>query len=257
MAATPALAATTGKRLRVRRIGPDGLGLATLLVAMAWTVGAFAQAPGTTDAMAAKVQAAAEQAVREHFDLPGNRIEVAARTLNPNLHLAPCPLPLEARLGQFAKAVPQLAVLVQCATAHGWSTRVTVKLQLFRGVLVTTRPLLGGDGVRATDVRAEERDVTHLGYGYIENLDQIAGRTLTRELPDNSVLTPAALGGRRMVRAGDQVQMIAQTGGIEVRATGVALGSGDNGARLRVRNSASGKVIDGIVLAPGEIRVLP
>jgi flagella basal body P-ring formation protein FlgA len=51
--------------------------------------------------------------------------------------------------------------------------------------------------------------------------------------------------------------MIARLGNIEVRATGVALGSGDNGARLRVRNADSGKVIDGMVSAPGVVVALP
>lgn len=224
-----------------------------LLLALLWASSADATAPNA----AAGAQAAAEQAVREHFTLPGNRVEASARALNPNLRLTPCPLPLEARLGNFAKASPQIAVAVRCPAADGWNTRVTVQLHVFRKVLVSTQPLLRGDGLRASDVRAEERDITRLGYGYLDNLDQVAGRTLSRGLPVNSVLTPAALGGRRMVRAGDQVQMVAQVGGIEVRATGVALGSGDNGARLRVRNTASGKILDGIVLAPGEIGVLP
>ena len=60
-----------------------------------------------------------------------------------------------------------------------------------------------------------------------------------------------------MVRAGDRVQMIARLGDIEVRANGVALGSGDNGARLRVRNDSSGKIVDGMVSAPGEVIALP
>jgi flagella basal body P-ring formation protein FlgA len=51
--------------------------------------------------------------------------------------------------------------------------------------------------------------------------------------------------------------MIARVGSIEVRANGVALGSGDNGARLRVRNADSGKVVDGMVSAPGEVIALP
>jgi flagella basal body P-ring formation protein FlgA len=37
----------------------------------------------------------------------------------------------------------------------------------------------------------------------------------------------------------------------------VALGSGDNGARLRVRNAASGRVIDAMVSAPGVVVALP
>mgnify|MGYP001796839861 CR=1 FL=1 len=45
--------------------------------------------------------------------------------------------------------------------------------------------------------------------------------------------------------------------GIEVRASGIALGGGDNGARLRVRNESSGRVLDAMVRAPGEVLALP
>jgi flagella basal body P-ring formation protein FlgA len=50
---------------------------------------------------------------------------------------------------------------------------------------------------------------------------------------------------------------VAQLDGIEVRASGIALGSGDNGARLRVRNEVSGRVVDAMVNAPGVVLALP
>ncbi len=232
------------------------------LATAAWLAGmclasASVATPAVTNTPATSVQSAAEQAVRERFSLPGSRVEVAAMALDPRLQLSDCTAPLRAVVAKSTNAAPRLAVSVQCPQAGGWNARVTVKLQLFRSVLVANHALLRGDGLSAADVHAEERDVTHLGYGYIENIEQVAGRTLSRALPTDSVLTPAALGGRRMVRAGDRVQMIARLGGIEVRANGVALGSGDNGARLRVRNDNSGKVIDGMVSAPGEVIALP
>lgn len=214
-------------------------------------------APDRADTPATRAQAAAEQAVRERFDLPGSRVEVAAMPLNPRLRLGACDMPLRAEVSPSVRATSRLPVTVQCPQPDGWSARVTVKLQLFRHVLVTNRPLLRGDGLRAADVRSEERDVTRLGYGYVESLAHVEGRTLSRALPTGRVLTPAALGARRMVRAGDRVLMIARQGTIEVRAGGVALGSGDNGARLRVRNTSSGKVIDGMVSAPGVVTALP
>lgn len=227
------------------------------LLGMLWCASAGATAPGVADTPATSAQAAAEQAVRDHFSLPGSRLEVAAMALDPRLQLGACAVPLRAVIAKSINAAPRLAVSVLCPQAGGWSTRVTVKLQLFRHVLVTNHPLLRGDGLGVADVHAEERDVTRLGYGYLENIEQVAGRTLSRALPAGSVLTPAALGGRRMVRAGDQVQMIVRLGDIEVRAHGVALGSGDNGARLRVRNANSGKIVDGMVSAPGEVIALP
>jgi len=243
---------------RGRRPWRCRLGAATLLPALlCGAAGAQATVPATSDATATGIKAAAEQAVRAHFGMPGDRIEVAALPLNPRLRLDACALPLRASVPQLAKALSLVTAQVQCPQAGGWSVRVPVKMQLFRGVLVSTRPLSRGDGVRAADVRIEQRDVTRLGYGYIDSIDQVAGRTLGRALPAGSVLTPEALGGRRMVRAGDHVEMTARLDGIVVRANGIALGSGDSGARLRVRNTASGKIVDGIVTAPGQVVALP
>ena len=219
-----------------------------------WFGGAHAAA---TTQSPDSVRAAAEQAVRAHYALPGSRIVVTAAPLDPRLQLAACAEPLRAIVAGDAEAAPRMTVPVQCPQPGGWIVRVPLQLQLFRTVLVTNRPLLRGDGLGAADVHAEERDVTRLGYGYLENLDQVAGRTLNRAVASGSVLTPGALGGRRMVRAGDHVQMVARLGGIEVRVDGVALGSGDNGARLRVRNESSGKVVDAMVHAPGVVLALP
>jgi flagella basal body P-ring formation protein FlgA len=85
----------------------------------------------------------------------------------------------------------------------------------------------------------------------------VEGRSLSRALAAGSVLTPGALGGRSAVRAGDQVQLISRLDGIEVRASGIALGGGDSGSRLRVRNGSSGKVVDAMVTAPGQVQALP
>lgn len=203
------------------------------------------------------VRVAAEQALHDRYAQPGSRIVITAEPLDSRLQLAACQQPLRAIISDQAQARPRVSVPVQCPDPGGWSVRVPLRLQLYREVLVSTRALLRGDGIGAADVHAEERDVTRLGYGYIENFQQIAGRSLARPLARGAVLSPAALGGRRMVRAGDHVQLVARLGGIEVRADALALGSGDNGARLRVRNASSGRVVDAMVSAPGVVVALP
>lgn len=230
------------------------------LIAVLW-LGALWGGGATTGASAIQsldsVQATAAQAVRQQYAMPGSRIEVTAGSLNLRLQLAECQLPLRAVIARDARPASRMTIPVQCPQQGGWTVRVPLQVQLFRHVLVTGRPLLRGDGVSAADVHGEERDVTRLGYGYIENLEQIAGRSLARAVASGSVLSPGMLGGRRMVRAGDHVEMVARLDGIEVRADGVALGSGDNGARLRVRNESSGKVVDAMVSAPGVVVALP
>lgn len=237
--------------MRVWRSHIAGVGVAVLWLGALWSGGA--SAIQSLDS----VRATAEQAVRQQYASPGSRIEVTAGPLDLRLQLAECRLPLRAVIARDAQPVSRMAVPVQCPQEGGWTVRVPLQLQLFRHALVTSRPLLRGDGVNAADVHVEERDVTRLGYGYIENLEQVAGRSLARSVASGSVLSPGMLGGRRMVRAGDHVEMVARLDGIEVRANGVALGSGDNGARLRVRNESSGKVVDAIISSPGVVVALP
>lgn len=225
-------------------------------LALAWLA---AGVPAQAQAVSAdSIRASAEQAVRSYFGTPGARVVAHAAALDPRLRLAPCTVPPVAKVPEGVRAMPQVSVPVTCRqNAHGWTLRVPVQLQVFRQVLVTTHALQRGDGIHASDVRREERDTARLGYGYIDNPAQFADRTLARALPAGSVLTPGALGGRTMVRAGDRVQMVARLGDIVVRADGVALGSGDNGARLRVRNGSSGTVVNGVVSGPGTILTLP
>jgi flagellar basal body P-ring formation protein FlgA len=205
----------------------------------------------------ADLRAQAERFVEQQYAAPGSRVEVKSEALDPRLHVADCAVPLAASLPGGLRMTPRLSVVMRCPAADGWTLRVPVTLKVWRQVLVANRPLIHGDGIVATDVHAEERDVTRLPYGYVASLDQVAERSLARPVGSGSVLTPGALGGRQTVRAGDHVQLLAELDGIAVRAEGVALGSGDSGARLRVRNGSSGRVVDAIVRGPGVVVALP
>jgi flagella basal body P-ring formation protein FlgA len=202
-------------------------------------------------------RALAEQWLSSQYGASGSRVVAHAAAIDPRTQLAPCPAPLTAGLQEGTRLMPRMNVTVRCPGADGWTVRIPVQIQVFRQVLVVIRPLQRGDGVRADDVRNEERDVTRLGYGYVSDMHDLEGRTLSRALGAGSVLTPSALGGRSAVKAGDQVQLISRLDGIEVRASGIALGGGDSGSRLRVRNGSSGKVVDAMVTAPGEVIALP
>lgn len=223
-----------------------------------WLLGLPLLAAGAAHAGAAAdaLGQAAEQWLRQHYAQPGNRAVAEAETLNTRLPPPACPQAWQAALPDNARPAPRMSVEMRCA-ATGALVRVPVKLQLFRTVLVASRPLQRGDGVGAADVHGEERDVTRLGYGYLDRLDQLGERLLTRPLGAGGVLTPGLFGTRQTVRAGDRVQLIARLGGIEVRASGVALGGGDAGTRLRVRNESSGRTVDALVRDPGVVEALP
>jgi flagella basal body P-ring formation protein FlgA len=203
------------------------------------------------------LQRTAETWLRARLAGPGSRVEAHAGPLDSRLRLPACPRPPQASMPAGARITASMGVELRCPVAGGWRIRIPVRVQVYRTVLVTTRPLQRGDGIRPGDVRGEERDVARLGYGYVEQLAQLAGRTLARPLGAGRVLAPGDLASRRAVRSGDHVELVADLGGVQVRAGGVALGSGDVGARLRVRNDSSGQTVTAVVQSPGVLEALP
>ncbi|WP_338015405.1 flagellar basal body P-ring formation chaperone FlgA [Dyella acidiphila] len=231
------------------------MGAAARLIATAilFTSATVAHADTTAD----QLRSAAEQAVHTQYGSAGSRVVIMPTRLNPRLHLAACPHALQTSLPGRQGTPSRVAVAVSCSGSPGWTIQVPVQMQVFRQVLVTSRPLARGDIAGPADVHAEERDVTRLGYGYIESLDQITGHSLARPLIAGAVLEPGDLNGRQTVRSGEEVALIADLDGIEVRASAIALDGGDTGAHLRVRNGNSGKIIDAVVLSAGQVQALP
>jgi flagellar basal body P-ring formation protein FlgA len=209
------------------------------------------------DTSAEQLRAAAEQAVRTQYSGAGSRVVIMPTPLSARWHLASCPHALQTRLPNRQGTPSRVAVAVSCEGSPGWTIQIPVQMQVFRQVLVTSHPLARGDIAGPADVHTEERDITRLGYGYIESLDQITGHSLARPLIAGAVLEPGDLNGRQVVQAGEEVALIADLGGIEVRTSGMALDGGDTGAHLQVRNGNSGRIIDGIVVGPGQVQALP
>lgn len=232
----------------IRRAVARGIALSTLLACPLVAV-ATQSVDGVRDAAVTWLQT--------HRAPPGTRMVLEAATLDSRLHLADCAMPLDASLPGNRPLGARVSVTVHCPVPGGWTVRVPVKVKLFAPVLVTTRPLTRGDGLGPADVHTEERDVASLAYGYIAGLDQIDGRALARPLNAGTVLTPGMLAGRQAVRIGDAVSMEASVDGVVIRADGVAMGAGDLGSRLKVRNASSGKVLDAVVRGPGVVAVLP
>jgi flagella basal body P-ring formation protein FlgA len=209
------------------------------------------------DTTADDLRTAAEQAVRTQYGTAGSRVVIVPTRLNARLHLASCPHALQTRIAARQGIPSRVAVAVSCPGAPAWTIQVPVQMQVFRQVLVTSHPLARGDMPGAGDVHTEERDVARLGYGYIESLDQILGHALGRPLIAGAVLEPGDFNGRQTVHSGEEVELVAQVDGIQVRTRGMALDGGDTGARLRVRNDNSGRVINGVVIGEGQVQALP
>jgi flagella basal body P-ring formation protein FlgA len=201
------------------------------------------------------IRAAAEDFVRrQQPDV--SRVHLRSDELDPRLRLAECASPLTASLVAGAELHARTAVKVSCP-APAWTVFVPVTLESDVPVLVLRQSAARGERLSVAQVTAETRRVSGPAAAYVTDTAALARHTLTRSLPAGAVLTADALLPDYIIRQGQAVTLIAATSGIEVRAAGKALEDGREGARVRVQNLASLRVVQGVVDANGTIEVTP
>lgn len=171
------------------------------------------------------------------------------------LNLSPCQVPLVVQplhLGAIQSAV---TLSVSCAAPEPWRVYVPVRVSAMGDVLVARRALSAGTVLAAEDVAVARRQITDLSYGYLQRAESGVGSILRRPLAEGAVILPALLTRPMTVRRGQQVVIEAVQGSIQVQGAGESLADGATGGRVRVRNLASGRVVEGLVQADGRIRV--
>jgi flagella basal body P-ring formation protein FlgA len=120
---------------------------------------------------------------------------------------------------------------------------------------IATRPLRKGDIVSGADVELSRVNGTTVGRDVIENLSDVVGQSLTRDVGQGEMFRNGAVVVTPLVKAGARVTLLYRRGRLEATATGVALENGAAGQEIKVRNEASNKIIEGRVSDPGIVEV--
>ena len=84
-------------------------------------------------------------------------------------------------------------------------------------------------------------------------IDDAAGMVLKHPVPAGSVLAARFVEQPNVVKRGQRVRIVARSGGIAVRSAGEALADAAVGQRVRVRNSSSRTIIEGVVAPDGAV----
>jgi flagellar basal body P-ring formation protein FlgA len=164
-----------------------------------------------------------------------------------------CTEPLDAQL-QRSLVRGQGTVAVSCRNPSPWRLFVPVRVIEQVSVVVARRGLAAGDVLTAADLDARTQASTSLPYDFISDLEQAIGLTVRRAVPAGTVLAPATLVHPELVERGALVTLVSGSGTIRVKSEGVALEGGRVKERVRVR-SQSGRIVEGVVEASGEVRV--
>jgi flagella basal body P-ring formation protein FlgA len=145
-------------------------------------------------------------------------------------------------------------VTVSCQGPEPWRLFVPVRAVEQSSVVVLRRSVQPGQVLTADDLEVRHAAAASLPLDYVGKAELAVGQTLRRTQPAGAMLLAGALEQPQGVERGALVTLIAANAAIEVKAEGVALEPGRLKERVRVR-TASGRVVEGLVEAPGQVRV--
>jgi flagella basal body P-ring formation protein FlgA len=144
---------------------------------------------------------------------------------------------------------------VACDGPVHWTVYVPVTVESRISVLVLKHPVPRDARLTSEDVNVETRKVTGLATAFLTDVSDLRARTTGRPLPLGTTLTMDMFKADMVIKHGQDVTVIASAGGIEVRAAGRALADAAGGARLKVQNLSSLKIVEGVVEGPDLVRV--
>lgn len=202
------------------------------------------------------IAAAAETYVRDRIGRKAERTTVQAGTLDSRHRLAFCSKELEPFLRRGAKIDVRTIVGVRCTGEKPWKVYLPVEVIVTDTVMVANRTLPRGHVLTADDLVVEQRDVSRLLSGYISNAKGVVGQRLKAQLIAGRILTPAMLQVDIAVKRGQTVTLTIASGGINIQMSGKALMDGAIDQRIRVENTKSGRIVEGIVRSREHVEVL-
>jgi flagellar basal body P-ring formation protein FlgA len=201
------------------------------------------------------IRAKAESFVKAQMPHDANVASVTAGTLDSRLRLVRCTSGMHAQMPPGAALQSRTMVGVGCDGPVRWMVYVPVTVESQISVLVLKHPVPRDARLTIEDVTVETRKVTGLATAYLTSEHDLQARTAQRPLPMGTTLTMDMFKPDLVIKHGQEVTLIASAGGIEVRATGRALADAAGGTRLKVQNSSSLKVVEGVVEGPDVVRV--
>jgi flagellar basal body P-ring formation protein FlgA len=186
---------------------------------------------------------------------PGTTRTIRIDNLDPRLRLDACPQDLETFFPPGVRGGSNRTVGVHCQGPKPWTVYVTARISYRGQVLVAARGLPRGTVIQASDLVAQERDLQGGPLDYLTQAQQAVGMRTARALRPGMLIDQDSLEEVPVVARGQRVWLIAQSSNLQVRTVGTALQSGTVGAMIRVENTSSGKIVEGVVTRQGVVRI--
>ncbi|MFP5076350.1 flagellar basal body P-ring formation chaperone FlgA [Rhizobium sp. YIM 134829] len=159
---------------------------------------------------------------------------------------------LENGLAAFHRRLAQAAVIL-------FGGLVTLPGTAFAGgptAVIPTETIYPGQTVELGSLQVVEVTNPDLVGDYAVSTDQVVGKVTDRTLLAGRVILVQGLRDPYLVERGKAVRIVYNNGPLTITAGGAPLENAGIGALIRVRNTDSGVVVSGTVMADGSVQVV-
>ena len=200
---------------------------------------------------------AVEEFIEEEYTAPGQKV-VSVEVAVPGQYSPPeifdsFRISIPSQRGKGARVF----ALVTFSNEGKAVSRVNVvaKVAISRKVAVAKTDIRRGAIVGAQDVEVETRTLGLSGVELVSEVSGAIGMQAERGIKAGTVIRIDYLSRPKLVRAGDIVTVIAESGGMKITMMGKAKQDGDRGQGIKITNVESKKTISARVKGPGKVVV--
>jgi flagella basal body P-ring formation protein FlgA len=221
----------------------------------------FGEAASALEASAAiqdntQLEALARSEATLHLPALTPHERLTAGPISGSTRLARCDQPVKASVGPGGQMRDRILVELSCPAAPPWHIYVPVRVVGTSQVALAAHAIVAGSVLSANDLRTEQRDISTLPPGYMDDPAATVGLTAGRPIASGAVITNQFLLGAKAVERGQTVTLVADAGGMSVSMQGRAITDGMVNQRVKVENLSSGKVVEGIARSHQVVEII-
>jgi len=194
-----------------------------------------------------------ERLVAEGGDT-SSRVALANRSFR--LHL---PVGEEYLLGidqiSFDSTTGRFSAVLAWGNAKDERRRVTGRMERMTEVPVLAKRIMGGTLIEESDLKWVELPQARLARNAITDASHLIGMASKRTISAGKPVTSNDISRPKDIAKGQLVMMVLSTPSMRLTTKGKALESGATGDTIRISNSQTSTVIEGVITGPGRVRV--
>lgn len=182
-------------------------------------------------------------------------VDVKLSQLDNRLNLKPCNNKLDIKFTRADRTMGSTSLSIRCHSPVNWQIHLPATINVYNDVIVNKYPLVKGQLINPDNIQYQKKNISKLRQGYFRASEALSQLQAKRNLPANSILSSTNLTQRLLVNSGQQVSIILNFKGLQIKSSGKALQSASQGQSVKVKNNRSKKIVEGIVTGEGQITV--